>query len=365
MLNLPATSVDKEWNAWCQDKKFAFLSPYQCPFGEPRQDVVNGCTGFPTLFGGADFYYYPDLKDLDKFDFLKQYTHMFINVYPEYFALLAKIKKALPNLIIMGISDIQTHVLSYWNLKDVKLFINSIRLYDYIFSTNMDEVSTFQGCLDNPEHCQFTGWPMYPEITHYPKIVDPSKKDKNLVALGLSNPGDFNRDILTNLAVWKGLKKRFPDLKAFMYYVTPNKKQGLREVIDAYKAQDIELVDELNYHEAISYLSNAYLAIHMYTFKVVGRFAQDCATLGIPLVGTIANLPNRLCFPSISVKDYYVPDAIELATELLMSPYQYSKTREHALRQSHFYDLENTKRRVWEVIRDDNKTLQSVPGPRA
>ena len=72
MPQLPKTSLDKEWNDCCADKKFAFLSPYNCPSGQFRQDVVNGCTGFPTLFGGADFYYYPDLIDLTNFDFLNK-----------------------------------------------------------------------------------------------------------------------------------------------------------------------------------------------------------------------------------------------------------------------------------------------------
>ena len=355
MALLPKTSVDQEWNEWCEGKSFAFLSPYQCPFAQPRKDIVNGCTGFPTLFGGADFFWFPDLKDLDNFDFLKKYTHMFINVYPEYFHLLKKIKGKVPELVILGISDIQTHVLAYWSLADTKLFVESIRLYNYIFCTNMDEVEVFRGCLEDSRKCEYTGWPMYQEITHYPEIIEPEKKDKNLIALGISNPGGFNRDILTNLALWRGLKKRFPNLHAFMYYVTPNKKAEIREIIDLHNAKDIELVDELTYDDAIRYLSKAYLAIHMYTFKVVGRLTQDCAALGIPMVGTIANFPNRLCFPSLSVNDYYISNAIEIATELLMSPYKYIKVREYALKQSHFYGVEATKKRVLRVLNYDKK----------
>ena len=117
--------------------------------------------------------------------------------------------------------------------------------------------------------------------------------------------------------------------------------------------EDIELVDELPYDAAIRYLSRAYLAIHMYTFKVVGRLTQDCAALGVPMVGTIANFPNRLCFPSLSVKDYCVVEAAELATELLMSPYKYTKIREYALRQSKFYGIEATKTRILKLLTDD------------
>lgn len=328
MTNQNESCIDREFSQWCEGKKFAFLSPYQCPFAQPRKDIVNGCTGFPTIFGGADFFWFNELKDMKDISFLKRYTHMFINVYPEYFHLLKRIKTEMPELKVYGITDIQTHVLAWWSLADVKLFVESIRLYDAIFCTNADEVSTFQGCLDDPKLCQYTSWPTYFEYTHYSNIIDPNKKDKNLVALGISNPGDFNRDILTNLAVWKKLKKRFPELKAFMYYVTPNKKQQLLELFDLYDAKDILLVDELGYDDAIRYLSQAYLAIHMYTFKVVGRFAQDCAALGIPLIGTVANLPNRICFPSLSVKDYDVDNAVELATEILLSPYKYSKLRE-------------------------------------
>lgn len=347
---LPKTSIDGKFSEWCEGKKFAFLSPYKCPFAQFRQDVVNGCTGFPTIFGGADFYWFPDLKDLDNFDFLKKYTHMFINVYPEYFHLLKKIREKVPELIILGITDIQTHVLAWWSLEDTKLFIESIRLYDYVFCMNMDEVEVFNACLDNPERCQFTAWPMYYEVTHTPHIIDPSEKDNKLICLGISNPGGFNRDLLANLAVWKLVKQRFPDLKAFIYYVTPNKKAELRDTIDTYGAKDIELVDEMTYDVAIKYLSKAYLAIHMYTFKVVARLAQDCATLGIPMVGTIANYPNRLCFPEISVKDYCVKEAVEIVSELLTSPHRYQEIREFALNQAKFYSLEETKKRVLRLL---------------
>jgi len=344
----------KKLDTWCEGKKFAFLSPYQCPFAQPRKDIVNGCTGFPTIFGGADFFWFPDLKDLEDVSFLgKKYTHMFINVYPEYFHLLKKIKEQNPELVILGITDIQTHVLSYWSYDDTILFVESVRLYDYIFCTNMDEVEVFSACLEDPRRCQFTGWPMYPETLHYPRIISPEDKDKNLICLGISNPGGFNRDILTNLAVWKVLKERFPELKAFIYYITPNHKEKQRKLLDTYGAQDVELVDELNYDEAIKYLSKAYLAIHMYTFKVVGRLAQDCAALGIPMIGTIANFPNRLCFPELSVKDYCILQAAEVATELLTSHYRYMKMREHALEMSKFYGTEATIERVLKVLNYD------------
>jgi hypothetical protein len=349
-VTLPKTSVDEQWNQWCEGKKFAFLSPYQCPFAQPRRDIVNGCTGFPTLFGGADFFWFPDLKDLEDLSFLKKYTHMLYNVYPEYFPLLKRIKEQVPELVIMGITDIQTHVLAYWSLDDTKLFIESIRLYDYIFCTNMDEVEVFGACLDDPRKCQYTGWPMYQEITHYPRQIDPEKKDKYLVSLGISNPGGFNRDLLANLAVWKVLKFRFPKLHAFMYYVTPNKKAEIRETIDLYGAKDIELVDELTYNDAIRYLAQAYIAIHMYTFKVVGRLTQDCAALGVPMVGTVSNFPNRLCFPSLSVSDYCVLEAAEIATELLTSPYKYQKVREFGIAQSQCWGNEATKKRVLKVL---------------
>jgi len=196
---------------------------------------------------------------------------------------------------------------------------------------------------------------MYQEATHYPNIIKPKDKDKNLVCLGISNPGGFNRDILPNLAVWKCLKQRFSELHAFIYYMTPNKREETQAIIDAYGAKDIELVDELNYNEAIKYLSKAYIAIHMYTFKVVGRLAQDCAALGVPMIGTKANLPNRLCFPDTSVDDYRVVDAVEIATDILLSPFKYTKVRELAIKNSGFYGINPTKSRVWDVINYDSK----------
>ena len=343
--------TDEKWEKTVGDKKFAFLSPYQCPFAQPRRDVVNGCTGMPTLFGGADFYWFPELKDLDDLTFLRSYDGMFINVYPEYFPLLKRIKEQNPELKVMGISDIQTHVMAWWNLTDVKLFVESIRLYDVIFCTNMDEVQTFQGCLDDPYKCLYTGWPMYNEITHYQRQIDPSLKDKNYMSLGINNPGDFNRDILTNLAYFKKIKERFPDMRAFMYYMTPNKRQDTKELIEMYGVEDYELIDEVNYDVALDVLSKAYIACHMYTFKVVGRLAQDCASLGVPMVGTIANFPNRLCFPELSVNDYYINDAVELTTTLLTNPIFYERVRAEAIVNSSVWSINSTRERILPMLK--------------
>lgn len=344
------TALDIAWEKAFDGKKFAFLSPYQCPFGQPRKDIVNGCTGFPTLFGGADFYWFPDLKDVEDVKFLSKYDGMFINVYPEYFHLVKKIKEQCPELKIYGITDIQTHVLAWWSLADIRLFIDSIRLYDIIMCTNMDEVQTFAGCLEDPSRCLYTGWPMYNEITHYKRIIEPKDKDPNYISLGINNPGEFSRDILTNLAVYKKLKRRFPELKAFMYYMTPNKKENTQKIIESYGVTDYELVDELPYDKALDQLSKASLAIHMYTFKVVGRLAQDCASLGIPTVGTIANFPNRWCFPETSVNDYYVNDAVEIATQLLTNPYFYYNVRKHAIDTSHIWSIDSTRERILPLL---------------
>jgi len=349
--NYTRQPLDDEWEKWCDGKKFAFLSPYQCPFGQWREDIVNGCTGFPTLFGGADFYWYPDLKDLEDFTFLNNYTHIFINVYPEYFELLLKIREKCPDIKIIGIGDIQTHVMAWWSIEDLKKFTTALRAYDVIFCTNVDEVQTWQGCVENPETCQYTGWPMYNELTHYNNIVKPEDKDANLMCLGINNPGDFNRDILTNLAVFRKAKQRFPDLKAFMYYMTPNKREDTEALIKMHNIEDYELVDELPYDKAIEYLSKSYLACHMYTFKVVGRLAQDCASLGVPLVGTIANFPNRYCFPETSVNDYYVNDAVDKITDLLTNPYFYNRVRSYALETSQIWGINETRQRVLPLLK--------------
>jgi len=345
------SQLDEIWEEKLEGKRFAYLSPYQCPFADKRKDVINGCTGFPSLFGGADFYWFPDLKDLEDLSFLSQYDAMFINVYPEYFHLVARIKEQLPNLKIIGITDIQTHVLAWWSLADVKLFVKSIRLYDIVLCTNVDEVQVFKGCFDDSNRCVYTGWPMYNEITHYPRIIEPKDKDENIICLGINNPGDFNRDILTNLAFWKKYKKRFPKAKAFMYYMTPNKREETEELIKLYGAEDYELVDELNFHQALECLSKAYMCVHMYTFKVVGRLAQDCASLGIPHVGTIANFPNRYCFPETSVNDYYVNDAVEIATTLATNPYFYMKVRGEALNKSQIWGINETRERVLPLLK--------------
>ncbi len=339
-----------------KDKSFAFLSPYGCEFGGRQSEIVNGITGVPLTFkkDGADFYHYHDLKELPDSQ-LKQifsnYDYLIYPVYPEYFKLLARIKPNFKGKVI-GVTDIQTHQLAYWSMEDLQLFVNSLRLYDYIMCTNVDEVDTFRVAFDDIRKCAYTGWSMYPEELHYPHIK-PNKYKHNGICVSINNPGSFNRDILTNLEIYRRLKKRFPQIKGWMYYITPNKKDKIRKLLDNIGIEDFTLVDELPYKDAIEYLSNAFMCIHLYTFKVVGRLAQDCAALGVPMVGSIANLPNRLCYPHTSVKDYYIDEAVEIAGRLMVDTDFYNKVSHAALESSSFYNLENTQKRIWALLNYD------------
>lgn len=334
-----------------KDKNIAFLSPYRFDFGKKNVEIVNGITGVPATFkrDGADFYWYGDLKDVSDAQLkviASKYDYFIYPVYPEYFHLLKRLRDVFTGTIV-GVTDIQTHILSFWSMDDINLFVDSIRLYDYIMCTNIDEVQTFRVPLDKPERCAYTGWSMYPDTLHYPHI----KSSRDLkISVGINNPGDFSRDILTNLAVYNKLKKRFNAISGFMYYMTPNKREKTQQILDNLGVKDFELVDELPYDRCIEYLSNSYMAIHMYTFKVVGRLTQDCAALGIPMVGTIANLPNRMCFPDTSVNDYYVDEAVEIATRLLLDKYFYAMVADKAITASKFYNLENTQRRIWALL---------------
>ena len=338
-----------------KDKKFAFLSPYACKLGGEQTELINGITGVPLTFKetGVNFYHYHDIKNLSDGqlkEIFKEYDYFIYPVYPEYFKLLIRLKPLYKGKIL-GVTDIQTHILSYWSLDDIYLFAEALPLYDYIMCTNVDEVDTFRVCLENLQRCAYTGWSMYPEKLHFPFIK--KQREYGLIGVGISNPGDFNRDLLTNLAVYNKLKERFSRVKGFMYYVTPNKRAGLEKILKKLNVKDFTLVDELTYKDAIEYLSNAFIAIHMYTFKVVARLTQDCAALGVPMVGTIANLPNRLCFPETSVKDYFVEEAVNIATRLLSDKYFYEKVANYAIESVKFYNLENTQRRIWALLEGD------------
>ena len=341
---------------WASDKAIAFLSPYDTPRGMRNSEIVNGITGVPFTFKeneGVDYYSYHDIKNLSKEELLKifnKYEYWIYPVFPEYFDMLATIREDYKGKII-GVTDIQTHILSYWSLDDTSKFIDAMRMYDVIMSTNADEVETFRGCLRDPKKIEYTGWCLYPDTIHKELYKPSTDRDKNLISVAISNPGDFNRDLLTNLEVYKRVKKAKPSVKGFMYYVTPNKTTGLGRINKQMGVEDFTLVPELGYIQAMEYLSKAYIGIHLYTFKVVGRLAQDCAALGIPLVGTIANLPNRLCFPKTSTIDYDVRRGTELAIQLLEDEDFWLETSAYAKEFAFkFYGLEGTRNRIYKLL---------------
>jgi len=342
--------INEEWDKYWDGKKIAFISPYSCPWGHHvEKEYVNGCTGWGGMFNqGVDFYYWGDVKDLTDLSVFNQYDYVSINIYPEFFNFVLRLRESY-NGRIVGYTDINTRHIQHWELKDCENLCKALRAYDFVFCTNIDEVDMFIGCRGNNKGIGYTGWSSYGEITHIQERIHPQNKDINLIALGISNPGGFNRNVLENLTVAKNLLtyNQLKGLKFFTYYVTPNKKEGLESLRKLWGMEDHwDLVDELDYYTAIKYLSKAFIAIHIYDFAVVGRMSIDCGWLGIPFVSTNSQAPNRGLFPYTTVRDYDTTHATQKVIELLSNPTFYYQCAETAMRQAPFYSTPNTKLRM-------------------
>lgn len=295
------------------NKKIAYLNPWG-EHGEKLILKINGHTGLLATVGGGDYIPYEDIKDLTSFALLNSYDYIFIPFWGGFYEILQKIK-ATSTVRVVGVGDVELNAIPYAPRVELKRLVECAKLCDIFLTSNPDTFSLFNSIRGKHTY-DLIGWCIFPEF-HKQYVIDPSKKDTNLISIGCSNSG-YNRNILENFLVFKKLLNDFPDLNGHYWCVLPEHDKEIMDL--AYSIgipkKNITLRRELPYQSFLAEFSEMYISIHLYTFKVVSRLAQDAMGLGVPHVGCNANFADRMFCP-MSVNEYDIDGGYESSKLLL------------------------------------------------
>lgn len=330
------------------DRKVAYINPWG-EHGDKLVIKVNGHTGLLGTVGGADYIPYDDIKDLTSYAILDVFDYVFIPFWGGFYDLIRKIRKTSKTKIV-GIGDVELNAIPYAPRKELSSLVECAKMCDIFLTSNPDTVPLFSSIRKDFTY-DITGWCIYPEF-HRQYVIDPITKTFNHISIGCSNSG-YNRNILENFLVFKKLLNDYPTITGHYWCVHPDHDTQIFELTDRLEIprERVVLRRELQYQQFLSEFSKMYMSIHLYTFQVVSRMAQDAMALGVPHIGCTINYADRMFCPA-SVNPYDVTMAYENAKRLIEDPQFYAMTRMEQVAGVSTYDADTVGGKIIGAIED-------------
>lgn len=298
------------------NRKIAYLNPWG-EHGENLVIKINGHTGLPATLGGGDYIPYEQIKDFTSFGILDSYDYIMIPFWGGFYDIIKRIK-ASSSVKIIAVGDVELNAIPYAPRVELSKLIECARLCDIFLTSNPDTLSLFSSIRSGLTK-DLSGWCIFPEF-HKQFIISPETKDAGHISIGCSNSG-YNRNIMENFLVFWKLLADFPDLVGHYWCVHPDHEKEILQLADTIgiPRQNLVLEHERPYQGFLAEFSKMYISIHLYTFNVVSRLAQDAMALGIPHVGCTINYADRAFCP-MSVQAYDTNQAHIMAKNLLIDP---------------------------------------------
>lgn len=331
-------------------RKIAYLNPWG-EHGENLVIKINGHTGLLATLGGGDYIPFNDIKDLHSFSILDTYDYLFVPFWGGFYDIIHRIRSS-SKVRIVGVGDVELNAIPYAPRVELAKLVETARACDIFLTSNPDTLPLFSSIRSGHTY-DITGWCIFPEM-HRRVIIEPAKKDKNLISIGCSNSG-YNRNILENFIAFKKLLVDFPDLKGFYWCVRPEDDNDILKIADVLSIPHnaLQLMREYPYPSFLAQFSKMYASMHLYTFNVVSRMAQDAMALGIPHVGTYANYADReFCMVA---RQYDPVDGYEQMKRLLTNDKLYELVRIEQIEGVQNYESETIGKKIIGAIESFEK----------
>jgi hypothetical protein len=325
-----------------------YLNPWG-DHGFHKRYEINGHTGLLTTIGGGD--YLPFSWAENNPSLLLPYDWVMIPVWGGYYEFIFRLKKEYPQIKILGVTDIEMQAIQYAPRAELVKLIKIIRLLDIVLCSNPDFVEPLKKI--RPDIYNLGGWCLFPK-RHANWIKEPYLKDKNIISIGCSNCG-YNRNIFENFLVFKDLLKYNSFFMGYYWNVLPEHRE---DIINIAKELGIDknimlLPEASDWNLFLRQFSDVYLSIHLYTFKVVSRLAQDAMGLGIPHIGCYSNYADRTFCPA-SVQEWDLNKAVENIIKLYEDPEYYESVRQKQFGGLNYYSEEIIGQRILDAIKSYN-----------
>ena len=259
------------------------------------------------------------------YDTLSQYDWVIVPMWGGYYKWILDVKAKRPDIKLIGVTDIEMQAIQYAPRRELISLVKVARAVDILLCSNPDFMPALLKI--RPDVHNLYGWCLFPQ-KHELRRIEPLLKDKTLVSIGCSNCG-YNRNIFENFIVFKELLKTHPNLTGYYWNILPEHSSDILEFADNIGIRDnLRLMPEAaGWDSFLTQFSNMYISIHLYTFKVVSRLAQDAMGLGIPHVGCYSNYADRK-FCDASVQEWDIDGAVKNAIRLLDDTEYYEQIRQ-------------------------------------
>src|SRR3990167_732314 len=99
-------------------------------------------------------------------------------------------------------------------------------------------------------------------------------------------------------------------------------------------------------------LSRYRAALDLYTVDSVGRFAIDCAGVGLPCIASTKQDSSKLLFPFTTVDPFIPTAAVQFMTKLLRDETFYLRVENTALKNVKHYGFEKSRERIMTVLEE-------------
>lgn len=244
---------------------------------------TNDSRNWATVLGNCDILDYRKVsKDPERL--LSFYDMIIIELSDETYFLPKLLRSVFANKIIIGIIEgrVEYVVRSRIDMEYLYEFCLSLKYLDMIGILVEKTLSYYRLYLDERDYnkVQWLGIP-YPKKWTDKLIPENKYIRKEKVIIELASAFD-SRNGITNLFIYKKLKKEFPWITGRAYLYEDREK----EMIEGLNIEGLEFCKPMEWQEYFKHHQESFLVVCMDDRRTWGRYAFDCAASMKPYVGS-------------------------------------------------------------------------------
>lgn len=313
------------------------LMPRSDSDGKVYTDEVNRITQWAAVMKGTHYngVYFDQGRYGLPYEFFSEFDLVMAAVRHELIEVGLKIKRQSTARVVVFLDGEMEYFTSYiWGDLQVK-FVELLNIADAVGVTHEYDIPIIKALTTRP--VGLVGVP-FPLKKVREELCSPVEK-KQVIQLG-----SMFRNGFVNLAALSEI--------------------GLPGAIDLYSLKEIEYIRLMRkylpippisfkytprWEDFMSHLNQSIMGLHLDFRQIWGRFALDCAAVGMPCIAPENFYTQKRLFPRLCVNYQDIDGAVKLAKELLKNNRVYEEAMAYAESQLAFFDNAEAKKRLLDL----------------
>lgn len=292
-----------------------------------HKPAISGLFQWANVFGGVmDFPRTPE--QFSKFNLIH------INVTPRNLFLIPQVRPKIDHKTTKLIVNVD-YAIDLWlaNYNFPELFLQELDRADYVFAVEPQMSEILSMHLKRPVAC----------IPHPSDLYGIGKFATNdrTTTIGV-NIHRYDRNLLLP---WFALNNLQLDRAKYLTAAmggcfTPDEVAHLYDMF----------IEHQPFPEMMKFLAQLLLVIDTFTIRSYGRFSIECATLGIPCIGTYLVDSIHRCFPDLCTEPNDIPKTAKLVNQLINDDDFYTEVANKAQQKVEYYSYDNCRKMMLEFL---------------